>query len=61
MKIYPYLGQLDFYKVFDFKIVLISSQSSTRAKGWIMYGMDSKLKFGDQLKNSEQSKKLGDL
>ena len=22
-----------------------------RAKGWRMYGMDSKLKFGDQLKN----------
>ena len=22
-----------------------------RAKGWILYGMDSKLKFGDQLKN----------
>ena len=32
-----------------------------RAKGWIMYGMDSKLKLGDQLKNSEQSKRLGDL
>ena len=26
-----------------------------------MYGMDSRLKLGDQLKTSEQSKKLGDL
>ena len=24
-----------------------------RAKGWIMYGMDSKLKLGDQLKKME--------
>ena len=32
-----------------------------RAKGWIMYGMDSKLKLWDQLKTSEHSKKLGDL
>ena len=26
-----------------------------RAKGWIMYGMYTKLKLGDQLKTSEQS------
>ena len=26
-----------------------------RAKGWIMYGMDSELSLGDQLKTSEQS------
>ena len=32
-----------------------------RAKGWIMYGMDSKLKLGEQLKTSEQYKQLGDL
>ena len=32
-----------------------------RAKGWIVYGMDSKLKLGDQLKTSEQSEKLGDM
>ena len=28
-----------------------------RAKGWRMYGMDSKLKFGNQLKNFRTIKK----
>ena len=32
-----------------------------RAKVWRMYGMDSKLKLGDQQKTSEQTKKLRDL
>ena len=30
-----------------------------RAKGWRMYGMDSKLKLGDLQKTSEQSRKIG--
>ena len=29
-----------------------------KAKGLMMYGMDGKLKLGDQLKTSEQLKKL---
>ena len=34
----------------------------SRAKGWRLYGMDSKFKLGNQLKKkSKQSKKLGDL
>ena len=32
-----------------------------RAKGWIMYGMDSKLKFEDQLKNFGTIEKVGEF
>jgi hypothetical protein len=38
------------------EIVLYPNRLVTvRAKGWIMYGMDSKLKFGNQLKNFRTS------
>ena len=39
------------------EITYIQRLKTPRAKGWIMYGMDSKLKSGDQLKNFRTIKK----
>ena len=40
-------------------VVYVKVGGNQSAKGWIMYGMDSKLKLGDQLKNFRTISKIG--